>query len=239
MISCYNNSILNMGVIMGNQYDIVEVVEDIAKLGYSVSVFGAKLFYGVSNLENLKKAMNVFVAERFSQRLEYFVYEHDNLVKRVKEDFYNDLKNNSQNLNYLYEFIEKTRTTAYDIHAKLLARLSVNLIQNGKLNYLEESLLLNLNILTNDDILKIHRELKSCDIIKKRYKFQILTHKDYYLYQKCQQLGIFTHYTKPAISVANGNQSVALAEQVIKDKEFLINEYTNDFFQVLDEISED
>ena len=63
-------------------------------------------------------------------------------------------------MDYLYEFFEKTRTTTYDIHAKLLAKLSVNLIQNNGLNYFESNLLANIDSFNDVDIKRIYEFLK-------------------------------------------------------------------------------
>lgn len=143
----------NLGVFMSQKYNIVDAAEDAAKFGYSVGVFGAKLFYQVSGLDTLGNAMDSFVAERFRQRLEYFTHEHDKISDKEKKTFYDNLKNNPQNLNYLYEFIEKARMTTYELHAKLLARLSVELVKNNGLTYFDSSLLSNLDTLNDEDIL--------------------------------------------------------------------------------------
>lgn len=136
-----------------NKYDIIEVAEDLAKTGYSIGSFACKYFYKVSSLEVLNDSMDAYKLSRFKQRLEYFTHEHENISNKEKEDFYSDLKNNTQNLDYLYEFIEKTRTSTYDIHAKILSKLSVSLIKRKGLNYYESSLVSNLSTLNEDDFL--------------------------------------------------------------------------------------
>lgn len=152
------------------KYELVDVAEDAIKASYSVGVFCAKLFYQVNGLGALGKAMDSFAAERFKQRLEYFVYEHENLSMNEKEDFYNDLKSNKQNLNYLYELVEKTRTTTYDIHAKIYAVMSVRLAKNRTLTYFENDLLSNLYLLNEDDILHLAFILRIIDFSASFYK---------------------------------------------------------------------
>ncbi len=136
----------------GQRYNIVDATEDAAKVGYSVGVFATKFFYQVSGAEGLKKSMDSYMVSRFSQKLEYFIYEHEKLTNKQKKDFYDDLTSNKQNLDYLHEFIEKARTSLYDIHAKIYSVLSVKLIKNKGLNYYEELILSNLYILNEDDL---------------------------------------------------------------------------------------
>ncbi len=134
------------------KYDIVDVAEEIVGFGYSVSVFACKYFYQVSNLEALSNSMDAYIADRFKQRLEYFVFEHKQLTDKEKKDFYQDLSSNKQNLNYLYDFIEKARTTTYEYHVEILAKLSVKLIKNKGLNYYDDVILSYLNNFNDEDL---------------------------------------------------------------------------------------
>lgn len=147
-----------------NQNNIINISEEIAKKGYAISLFAFKAFYRVSNLEALKNSMDDYIVERFSQRLEYFVYEHEKLSFEEKQKFYNDLANNQQNLNYLYEFVEKARTSTFDLHAKILAKLSVNFIKNKSLNYEESTLLSNMNIFVENDFIEYYKQMKNLEM---------------------------------------------------------------------------
>ena len=155
---------------MSNKYGITEVIEEVCAGGFSIATFGARVFYGVSGLEHLGNAMNAFNAERFNQRLEYFTFEHERISDKEKEKFYRELEHDKDKLNYLYEFVEKARTSTYDIHAKILANLSARLIKYGKINYAEETLLVSLNTLTDFDIKLLYH------IIRKN-KQDILSYK--------------------------------------------------------------
>jgi hypothetical protein len=146
------------------KYDIVDVVEDVTKVGYSIGVFACRFFYQVSNLEALKNSMDAYKVSRFSQRLEYFTHEHEKLTENEKKEFYQDLKSNKQNLNYLYEVIEQARTTTYDLHAKILAILSCSLIQNKEFNFFESSLLANLHTLTYEDFINYEQVLREIHV---------------------------------------------------------------------------
>ncbi|UTJ07387.1 hypothetical protein [Arcobacter roscoffensis] len=134
------------------EYNIIDVIEDISKVGYSIGVFACKYIYKASSVETLKNSMDAYVASRFLQRLEYFINEHDKISNYEKEDFYSSLISNKQNMNYLYEFIEKARTTTYDIHSKIYALLSVRLIRNKGLKYYEDLILSNLHLLNEHDL---------------------------------------------------------------------------------------
>lgn len=69
------------------KYDIIDIAEDISQESYNIGRFVCKFFYQVSNLESLKKSMDEYMVSRFSQRLEYFVYEHNKISEKEKKDF--------------------------------------------------------------------------------------------------------------------------------------------------------
>jgi len=224
---------------MSQKYDLIDVVEDASKTGYSVGVFGAKLFYGVSGLANLGNAMDSFVAERFRQRLEYFTYEHNKLSDHVKKDFYDDLKNNTQNLNYLYEFVEKTRMTTFEIHAKLLARLSVNLIQNGTLNYYEKMLLSNISSFVDVNFEYcyeiINQYLEEYDeTFEKYWHHKIIIDIGIYY-----QVGIIDKFS--LIGVIDEHKfmknNLVVSDNPLDKVELVLGEYAEEFYNILQDIN--
>ncbi len=146
------------------RYDIVDAAEDASKVGYSIGVFAAKAFYQVSGVEVLKNSMDAYMVSRFSQRLNYFIHEHENITEDEKKDFYSDLINNKQNLNYLYEIVEKARTTTHELHAKILAVLSCELIKNKGFNFYESSLVANLHTLTYDDLVTYEKVIRETHV---------------------------------------------------------------------------
>ncbi|RXJ99510.1 hypothetical protein CRU98_05645 [Arcobacter sp. CECT 8986] len=219
------------------KYDIIDAAEDAAKVGYSVGVFACKFFYQVSNVEALKNGMDAYMLSRFSQRLEYFTHEHSKLKDEQKKSFYDDLSSNTQNLNYLYDFIEKSRTTVNDLHAKLLARLSVELVKNKKLDYYEMTLLSNIHMLNDLDLIKIHKELSKVNFSSEGSKiFEVNTFEDYCTFNKCNQLGFFEYRVKNSNSVMIGGNPIVKHERSISNKKFKINDFTKRLFEMLDEI---
>jgi len=162
------------------RYDIVDAVEDAAKVGYSLTTFACKAFYQVSNLEALKNGMDAYNASRFAQRLEHFTYEHNKLSKEQKKSFYDSLKDNKQNMNYLYEFLEKAKKTTFDIHARIYAVMSARLVKNGLLSYFENDLLSNMHLLNKEDIMHLAFILRVidqpdgyCDNESQSFKMQV------------------------------------------------------------------
>lgn len=145
------------------RYDVIDAAEDASKVGYSVVVFAKKAFYQVSGIKTLRNSMDAYMLSRFSQRLEYFVHEHETLTYKEKKEFYDDLKNNKQNVNYLYEFVEKARTTTFDIHARIYAVISAKLIKNKTLSYFENDLLSNLHLFNEEDIIHLAFILRVID----------------------------------------------------------------------------
>lgn len=225
------------------RYDTVDATEDASKVGYSVVVFAAKAFYQVSGIEALKNSMDAYVLSRFSQRLEYFVHEHGKLSDKDKKNFYDSLSTNQQTLNYLYEFIEQARTTTFELHAKLLARLSVELINNKGLNYFQSTLLSNINRLNADDILSIYKFLKSeheslqfiedKTLIKdcNKIMFKVNTPEEQILFDKCLMLGV--------ISIQNAFGFADKNVPLYSDRVCYFTRYSLEFYEMLDEIIND
>lgn len=134
------------------RYDIIDAAEDAAKVGYAVGTFVSRAFYQISNIEALKNGYDAYNIERFAQRLEMFNQEHEKLTIEEKKEFYDELKFNKQNQNYLYDFVEKARTTTYEIHSQIYAVLSKRLVKNKGLNYYEDLILSNLYLLNEEDL---------------------------------------------------------------------------------------
>ncbi|MGE4382255.1 MAG: hypothetical protein AB7D41_03560 [Arcobacter sp.] len=224
------------------KYEIVEVVEDVAKIGYSISVFASKFFYQVSSVEALKNSMDAYMVSRFSQRLEYFIYEHEKLTNKEKKDFYEDLKNNKQNLNYLYEFIEKARTTTYELHAKILARLSADLIKNKSLDFGQSSLLAGLNTLTYDDFKIIKDVLKRLigsildpsTIFGNTYTYETPFHWEFISIDKFFNIGIISRpYSPPKNIYLNDlNDNYNFRKRIF----IVCDMYTINFFNMLNDL---
>ncbi len=200
----------------------------------SVLSFAYVTIYKGIGAESIIASYDKFMGERFLFRLEEFTRCHSEISDQAKAKFYDNLSNNKQNGNYLYEFIEKARTTTYELHAKLLARLSVELVKNGNLNYYESTLLSNINTLNDLDLIKIHKELKECNFVNGRpNRFKIQTSQEYSSFQKALQLGIFEKKER-TVAVLSGERKIP--EKEVKTKLYKINEFTEKFFRMLDEI---
>lgn len=218
---------------MGQKYSVIEAADDAAKLGYSVGLFGVRAFYGVSGLESLGNAMDAYSAERFRQRLEYFTNNHKILSEQVKKEFYDDIKTNKQNLNYLYEFIEKARVTTYELHARLLARLSVELIKNKGLSYFESSLLSNLNLLNDEDIKIIYaflKEYKNSDV-DARVTFQFNSYNYLNTFNKAVQIALIDELGAGMMFDSSENK-----REEPKQKQCYLTPFSKDLLLILDDI---
>lgn len=209
----------------------IEVIEEMSKMGYAVGTFAARVFYQVSNVEALKNGLDAFMHERFSQRLEYFIYEHDKIGNKEKESFYEDLKGNKQNLNYLYEFVEKSRTTTFDLHAKILARISVNLVKNKKLGYYESSLISNMNIFNESDFLMFFKMLKNLEKTidnSNTYYWAIDTNnmEEEISLRKFMSVGIILENTSMGVTTYEKRQPIR----------FYKSDFTDDLINILNEV---
>lgn len=223
------------------RYDIVDAAEDASKVGYSIGVFAAKAFYQVSGIEVLKNSMDAYMVSRFSQRLEYFTHEHDKLSDDEKKAFYNDLQNNKQNLNYLYEVVEKARTSTHDLHAKILAILSCEFIRNKGFNFYESSLIANLHTLTYDDLIIYEQVVRETHVeCLKRGKNgvygSILTlkttdHRSYISIQKFLNIGMLSYPDDAFINmIGNAKNSSTNFRQSMN---FVANDYSLQLMAIL------
>jgi hypothetical protein len=223
--------------VIENKYGIIDAVEDTSKVGYAFTQFALKSFYGVSGIESLKNGMNKYMVERFSQRLEYFTFEQEHLTKEQKKEFYDDLKYNKQNIDYMYELIDEARRTVYDFHARILARICAELVKNKDLTYFQSSLLANLQSFTSRDIDKIFSFLSkyaNYTDYGKQIEFIIKDYEDILVFQKCMQLGIITHVdTRGMLGFFSDEENRTL----LKNKICHLTEFAKEFYKMLEEIT--
>ncbi len=243
----------------GQRYDIVDFATDASKVGYSIVVFIAKAFYQVSGIEDVKNSWDAYMVSRFSQRLEYFTHEHDKLSDDEKKAFYDDLQNNKQNVNYLYEFVEKARTTTFELHARIYAILSARLVKNKNLTYFENNLLanmhtlnfedirfiaINFNLIPINDLINIEEIDLMSKILSKDKKierskriFYIFKYSHYFTYIKCIQLGIFVDAPQDVQASNFSNITDIDKLEPIHNREILVSDYTLYFIELLKEIN--
>ena len=209
---------------------VVDVAEDASSFAYAMGVAGARLFYQVSQVDALKNSMDVHTVERFAQRLEYFTHEHENISSEVKQDFYDDLKTNKLNMDYLHLFFEKTRTSIYEFKSIILAKISVNLIKNKELTYFESNLVVNIDILNDEDIKVFYRFMES--IINgpsnERYPFRIDTFEKESTYQKCITLGLIMAVDNPIID--------SVERPILNSRLVYRTDFGVEFHEILDDI---
>jgi len=218
------------------KYNLIDIAEEITLESYNIGLFACKFFYKVSNLESLKNCMDDYVANRFSQRLEYFAYEHSKISDKEKKEFYDDLVTNNRNLNHLYEFIENARTTTYELQAKFLARLSVELMRNKTLQYQEAELINIVSHLNDIDFLSIKNNLILPKDTTESGYFKISETEDYFTYRKCLKLQIFDKMTKDNFRL-NGIERPSSVDGKDIYLEHAIHSYiTYDFMKILNEI---
>jgi hypothetical protein len=225
------------------RYDVVDASEDACKEAYSVGVFAFKLFYQVSTLEALKNSMDAYMLSSFSQRLEYFTYEHNKLSNNEKKAFYDDLKSNKQNVNYLYTVVESARTTTHEIHAQLLARLSVELIKNKEFNFYENALIANLHTLTNDDLL-IYKNVMNGFLEDKIMNigssliFETIEHRSFISIQKFLNIGIISiPHSAPQKPIYDDapNENHNFRRRMF----FVVGEYSINLLNMLNELADE
>lgn len=209
---------------------IEDAIEEAAKVGYAIGKFAATYFWHSSNLANLKKGFDVFITERLEQRLEEFAFAQKDVTKEQKKEFYEDLKYNQQNLNFLCEFVEKTRVTSFKLHVKILAALSVDFIINKRLDYYQVCLLTNINTFNEIDFKKLY------EVVNDRYQS-----KDYE-----EDICIYTKDPQKAIALNEFINAGVVSESKmtnlgsLEDKgapiDFSTNEFSKNLYEILDDI---
>ena len=203
-------------------------IEEASKFTYSIGKFALTYFYHSSDISNLKKGFDVFLSERFEQRLEEFSIAQKKLSNEQKKEFYNDLKYNKQNINFLFDFVEKSRTTSFEIHVKILAMLSVNFIINKNLNYHEICLISNINSFNEIDFKVLYELFKKNPLPEKAFLDGVF----------------YTNDMKELIAIKKFLNAGILSESKItnlghvKDKglpvNFTTNEFSRDLYKILD-----
>jgi hypothetical protein len=209
---------------------IENAIEEAAKVGYATGKFAITYFWHSSNLANLKKGFDVFVTERLEQRLEEFALAQKDVTKEQKKEFYEDLKYNQQNLNFLYEFVEKTRVTSFELHVKILAALSVEFIANKDLNYYQICLLTNVNTFNEIDFQKLY------EVLDEKYKSNE-NKKDTCTHTKDPQKVIaLNKFINAGVLSQSKMTNLGNLEDKGMPVDFAINEFSKELYEILDDI---
>lgn len=215
---------------------LISFGEELGKEGYSIIKAGVNTFYKAKG-EMTAYTIDNYMNTRFEIRVEDFAYEQEKLSRKQREKFYENI--NARQLNFLFELLEKARTSTYDLHAKILAQLYGNLILNGNLNYHESTFLANINILNDEDLFVFYNVLEVFinergydfdNIIEKNKKLEFET-KDYtdlYIYDKLIRVGL--------ISNSCVGKESNLSFWTPKYKEFYIHAFSKDIYLLLKEI---
>ncbi|RBQ28423.1 hypothetical protein [Aliarcobacter vitoriensis] len=216
---------------------VIDAAEDVCKGAYNFSKFALNVFYRASNLKALKESFDAYQIEKLSQVIEDFQYEHSKIDDDKKREFYEDLKYNKQNLEFLYSLFEKSRKSTYRIHMQLLTYLSSSLVNKKELNYHEKTLLSNINILNDEDLIYFHKILKESvsDINEAKIKeikisFPIKTYTEHYIFEKLERVGFIVKYVSDAGIMAD----IEYEPYVYKDQFFYIHDFTVEIYNFLD-----
>ncbi|MGF7403604.1 hypothetical protein [Campylobacter concisus] len=195
-----------------------EIVELASKESYALIKAAASTLYK-SKVEVVSHFMHSFMDERFKIRLQDFIHEEERSSDRSKKKFYEDIDNN--NINILFDLLEKARTTTYDLHAKILAKLYGRLFQNGKLDYYEHALLANINSLSDLDFMYFY------NLVKNKPKSPLMTSDDceYIAINKFIQIGILS---KSGLTHLGGDGNGKLPI------DFQINDFSKNLFETLE-----
>lgn len=207
--------------------------DELGKVEYSILKAVVKTFYK-ANTELAEYTINNYMNTRFEVRLEDFALEQDTLTREQKEYFYNNI--NAKQLNFLFELLEKARTSTYDLHAKILAKLYGELLKKGDLNYHEKTFLSAINTLNDDDLFKFYEVLKEKDLDEAQIKnikfyYPINSYSEHYIFQNLIRTGLFIDSEDFDGGTIRGSSNFQLV-----DKYFYIHDFTKELFLCLKDI---
>lgn len=192
-------------------------INELSKEGYSIVKTGVKTFYKVST-EVATDVIKDYMNTRFEIRLEDFAYEQEQLTKEQKEIFYKNI--DEKQLNFLFELLENTRISTYDMHAKILAKLYVKLIINGGFNYYESSLLANIKALTDQDFIYLYELLKD------------KSESPLYTNDSCEVSAI-NKFIQAGILSVNSHQVIGATEDYDYSVNFMLNDFSKELLEIL------
>jgi len=198
----------------------IELGEDIGREIYCFSKCILVFFYKTTGLENIKKSYDAYSQRKIEITIEDINYEHKKLSKETLKDFYQNL--DEQKLEYLYTIYEKSRTSTYRLTMKILARLSLNLIQNKTLNYYESSLLASIHLLTDEDFILLYEELEKNIGSNDNIRFEASKIYQLTIINKFLNIGILS---QPDVMFVSQN-----------DVAYRLNNYSKEFYEMLKEI---
>lgn len=183
-------------------------------------------------------AINNYREYRFTQIQNRFIQEEELLSPEQVKNFYKDIDNAKVDL--LFDLLDKARTTAYDLHAKILSKLYGNFLRKGELDYHEKTLLSNIDILNDEDLIHFHRVLKEsvsdineAEIKRIKITFPVKTYTEHYIFEKIIRVGLIVE--SPDIDLGKVTDEIS----ILNDRDFYIHNFTVDIYNVLDLILED
>ncbi len=216
------------------------LLEEVEDKTVSFAIAAISTFYKAKG-EIVSHAINNYQNVRFTKRIERFAEQEKLFSHKQIKDFYLSIDENK--LDILFELFEKARTSTYDLHAKILAKLYGNFLKNGELDYHEKTFLSNIDILNEDDLYKFYNALE--DFFKKenididtaemkriRLVFKIDTYTEHYIYEKLIRVGLFVD----ARNIDGG--LVFQKNSKFQNKGFFIYLFTKEMYKFIKEIME-
>lgn len=162
-------------------------------------------------------SVGTYIDTRFIKRIERFAKEEEILSPNQVKCFYKNI--DESKLDLLFELLNKTRASTYDLHAKILAKLYGNFLKNYELNDFEETMLLNIDSVTKNDLQHLYEALSIeaennyvTFVSDKKYKVSSIT--------KFINMGL----------LSTGQSFAGATDRV----SFSLNEYTNSLKEILE-----
>lgn len=203
------------------------ILEEIEDESLSFVNAAAKTFYKAKG-ELVAFSIGNYMDSRFTKRIERFAKEENLLSPHQIKEFYESI--DETNLDLLFELLDKTRTTTYDLHAKILSKIYRNFLSNKKLTYFETTLLSYINMLNEQDVSIFYVFINSIRHMDKeeRIPFKIANYEEMNTFQKCIQLGVVKQIDAAPLDFTNA--------PILSNKTVHLTDFTYEFLNILDAI---
>ncbi|MFY9088644.1 hypothetical protein [Arcobacter aquimarinus] len=178
-------------------------------------------------------AINNYREYRFTQIQNRFIEEEELLSSEQVKNFYKNIDNTK--LDLLFDLLDKARTTAYNLHSKILSKLYGNFLRNGKLDYHEKTLLSNIDMLNDEDLIYFHKVLKEnvsdineAEIKQIKISFPINTYTEHYIFEKIIRVGLIVESSDIDLGTITDKISI------LNDRAFYIHNFTVEIYELLE-----
>ena len=167
----------------------VKIKDFVDKEGMPIAKAGVKALYETHGGKTFDGIKDYYFDQRFEERLKSFSHEEEQLTDQEKKEFYENIEAN--NLNYLFELLDKARTSIFDIQANILSKIYLNLLKYNELSSFDIVLLMNINNISLNDVKILNSAINQLDDEDNSYVYYPKNYMETKTLQRFLMFGIF------------------------------------------------